>query len=467
MVATNDDITFWLSGGAANGDPALSIGGAISTSLVGQISSGRLGNIWDFVSKTEASTGLKEEYRCMYVKNVNASDSIKQMRLFFESKNSDQDIGIFMGLDPAGKNGTPATIANETVAPTGVTFSSPTNYNSGLVLGKLKAGEFFPFWIKRTIAPGSIQYWADAYVVRAEGFPITTKTSDWGFSTVGQIGTKSTAAKTNLKHMANRLKDSIPLQLFLTTGDMAHAKTPDGWFKLMKSSTSLKNLDKVTKITFADSDQDNIQGLENHYGIPNQYYAFDIQNIHFLVMSTEIAYDTNSTQYAFVKNDLKLASNRADLDWIIVSYSQPFYTAGGLAYSAPFVAATFRDIYHPLFDTYAVDLVLNGHNQNYQRSYPLTYNSGSPANPTVTDTALANYVDPTGRIFLIVGTGGHALDNVNISTPPAYIAKTDSVDYGYMWLVFSLANTVLTGTFYNTANASKDTFSITRTNVDN
>src|SRR6266496_639999 len=134
MVATNDDITFYMSGGAANGDPSLSIGGAISTSLIGQISSGRLGNIWDHVSKAEAGTGLQEEYRCMYVKNVNASDSIKQMRLFFESKNSDQDIGIFIGLDPAGKNGTPSTLANETTTPTGIVFSSPINYNTGLIL---------------------------------------------------------------------------------------------------------------------------------------------------------------------------------------------------------------------------------------------------------------------------------------------------------------------------------------------
>ena len=455
-----------MSGGAANGDPSLSIGGAISSALIGKISSGRLGNIWDHVPKAEADVGLQEEYRCEFLKNVNPSDSVKQIRLFFETKNSDQDIGILMGLDPSGKNGTPATIANETTTPAGVVFTSPTNYNNGLVIGKLKAGEFYPFWIKRTIAAGSIQYWADAYVIRAEGFPITTNLTDWGFSSAGQIGTKSSASKTNLKHMGNRLTDSVPLQLFLTLGDMAHSKTPKGWFDLMKSSSNLKKLDKVTKITFADSDQDNIQGLQNHYGIANQYYSFDIQNIHFLVMSTEIAYDINSTQYSFVKNDLAVASQRADLDWIIVSYSQPFYTAGGLAYSSPFVAATFRDLYHPLFDTYAVDLVLNAHNQNYQRSYPLTYNSGNPTNPTITDPSLNNYIDPAGRIFLIVGTGGHALDKITLSNP-AYIVKSDTVDYGYLWLVFNMQNTVLTGTFYDTFNVSKDAFSITRTNVDN
>src|SRR5215831_17470623 len=99
-----------MSGGAGNGDPSLSLGGAMSMALIGKIQSGRLGNLWDPVPKSEADTGLKEEYRCVFVHNVNPTDSIKQMRLFFESKNSDQDVMISIGLDPSGKNGTPASI---------------------------------------------------------------------------------------------------------------------------------------------------------------------------------------------------------------------------------------------------------------------------------------------------------------------------------------------------------------------
>jgi hypothetical protein len=461
MVATNDDITFWMSGGAGNGDPSLSIGGAMSTVFIGRIQSGRLANLWDDVPKSEADSGLTEEYRCIYIKNVNIADTIKQLRLFFESVNADQDVMITIGLDPGGKNSTPSTLANESTTPTGVVFSRPLNYNGGLIIGKLKPGEFYPIWIKRSINAGAIAYWADAYVLRVEGFPITGKIIDWGFSTAAQFGCKSSAAKSNIKHMANRLKDSVPLQLFLAVGDMAHAHTPNCWFPLTKS------IDSVTKIVFADSDQDNIMGLLNHYGIAAQYYSFDVQNIHFLVMSTEIAYDINSPQYGFVSNDLSISSLRADIDWIIVSYSQPFYTAGGLGDSAPFVGATFRDIYHPIFDKYLVDLVIQGHNRNYQRTFPLSYNSGSPANPTITDLANNNYTDPVGEIFTIVGTGGYALDSATILSAPAYLAKSNTVDFGYLWLVFSLQNTVLTGTFYDVNNISKDSFSITRTDVEN
>ena len=32
---------------------------------------------------------------------------------------------------------------------------------------------------------------------------------------------------------------------------------------------------------------------------------------------------------------------------------------------------TVRDVYHPSFQKYAVDLVITTHNHNYQRTYPL------------------------------------------------------------------------------------------------
>jgi len=459
-----------ISGGADNGDPSLSLGGAMSMALIGKIQSGRLGNLWDPVPKSEADTGLKEEYRCVFVHNVNPTDSIKQMRLFFESKNSDQDVMISIGLDPSGKNGTPASIApDETTTPANVQFSMPMTYQDGLVIGKLKAGEFYPFWIKRGVNAGAVPFWADAYVIRAEGFPITQNLTDWGFSSAGIFGCKSSAAKTNILNMVDRLDDIVPLQLFLCTGDMALTNLPDCWYKMTKK------LDKFTKITFALTEVDEApetRSLMNHYGIPNQYYSFDKQNVHFLVMATETAYDINSAQYTFVKSDLGVASMRGDIDWIVVSFSQPFYTAGGTspppgkATVSPFDPAKFRDIYHPMFDQYQVDLVLQGHVENYQRTSPLSYNAASPSSPTITDVATNNYVDPVGEIFLNIGTGGHALDTkTSLASPPAYFMDADNTHYGYVWLSFSLQGSVLTGTFYDTTNISRDIFSITRTDV--
>jgi len=37
----------------------------------------------------------------------------------------------------------------------------------------------------------------------------------------------------------------------------------------------------------------------------------------------------------------------------------------------------FREAYHPLFDKYGVDLVLQGHSHSYQRTYPLIFDSAT------------------------------------------------------------------------------------------
>ena len=69
-------------------------------------------------------------------------------------------------------------------------------------------------------------------------------------------------------------------------------------------------------------------------------------------------------------------------------------------------ATNLRNIYHAKFNQYSVDLVLNGHLHNYQRTFPIKYYSGSPSSPTVNATASTDYMDPQGEIFATVGTGG-------------------------------------------------------------
>ena len=74
---------------------------------------------------------------------------------------------------------------------------------------------------------------------------------------------------------------------------------------------------------------------------------------------------------------------------------------------------SLRDAYHPLFDKYDVDLVLQGHNHNYQRSFPIAYNSKDPSQPIVTSSKNSVYNDPPGQIYAEVGTGGQDTDSLD------------------------------------------------------
>ena len=101
------------------------------------------------------------------------------------------------------------------------------------------------------------------------------------------------------------------------------------------------------------------------------YYSFDLNNAHFVFIDPYIDYKPGSAQYQFIENDLKTASTNPKIDWTFVAEHIPMYTSP----SKHPADSTIRDIYQPLFDKYGVDLVFSGDNHNYQRTFPLKYNS--------------------------------------------------------------------------------------------
>ena len=145
-----------------------------------------------------------------------------------------------------------------------------------------------------------------------------------------------------------------------------------------------------------------------HFGLTKQYYSFNYQNIHFVVMSTELPLEEGSAQYKFVMTFQM--QHDPNVDWIVVYYHKAVYFSP-LSFRHTDkdyqLFVTPRDIYQPLFSKYHVDIVLHRHNHNYERSYPIMYYFSNSSKPIITDTNKNNYNDQEGQIFAIVGTGGH------------------------------------------------------------
>lgn len=157
IIAT--DIQYKHSGGASNSNPALSLGGIISANDV------TVNTLFDDVSAAEASAG-STEYRCIYVKNSHATLTLLTAKIFIQANTTGNRIAIALGGE--GKNGTAETVANESTAPAGETFSQPTTYAGGLNLGDLAPGETFPVWVRRTI-PASAAGATDTFTLRVQG----------------------------------------------------------------------------------------------------------------------------------------------------------------------------------------------------------------------------------------------------------------------------------------------------------
>jgi hypothetical protein len=206
-----------------------------------------------------------------------------------------------------------------------------------------------------------------------------------------------------------------------------------------------------------------------HFGLSNQYYSFDYQNVHFTVMSDYVSDEIDSEQYTFVQNDLaKAAAADPNVDWIVIVHHDQEYasTANNLLSRAN----KWKEAYHPLFEQYNVDLVLQGHQHNYQRTYPIKYNIDTPINPIITDRNRSNYTNPEGQIFATVGTAGASLHNLNGNKAPYLITAQDEV-YGFLNVDVTTNNnggtTVLVGTFYSNdddgaSGEMTDQFTITK-----
>jgi hypothetical protein len=92
--------------------------------------------------------------------------------------------------------------------------------------------------------------------------------SDTHIDAAGDWGCSSNTEKT-----VNNAKSMNP-QVLLALGDYSYEKTSTCWIDLIKP------VDSITKINFGNHDDDKdslINSYLSHFGLPKQYYSFDIK----------------------------------------------------------------------------------------------------------------------------------------------------------------------------------------------
>jgi hypothetical protein len=242
----------------------------------------------------------------------------------------------------------------------------------------------------------------------------------FNFAAVGDWGCNSHTTDT-----VNNIVDKNP-EIALGLGDYKYYEGhADCWFDIIQP------IDNIMKIAIGDHELEDSQLPQymEHFNLTRQYYSFDYQNVHFTVMADYVPYEIGSEQYIFVKDDLAKAAADPNIDWIVVIHHSQVY-ASTQNFDIP-EENEWNNIYHPLFEQYFVDLILQGHQHNYQRTYPIKYNSDSPINPIITDKKKDNYTNPEGQIYLTVGTGGAKLHKLNGNKAPYIITAQDGV-YGFL-----------------------------------
>jgi predicted phosphodiesterase len=280
--------------------------------------------------------------------------------------------------------------------------------------------------------------------------------SNFNFAASGDWGCNGRAVNT-----VNNIVNKNP-ELVLGLGDFSYQDTADCWFE------RIAPLDDEMKITIGNHDDETTPLLNqymNHFNLTKQFYSFNYQNVHFTVISTELLKGSEvNEQYEFVNTDLASAASDPNIDWIVVYYHTEAYTSPWVAIPNGQNVHTglirLRDAYHPLFEKYHVDLVLQGDNHNYQRSYPIKYNNANSSSPIITDPHANNYSNPEGQIFVTVGTGGE--DSHFFLAKEPYIVR-QYTGYGFLNIDVIDNGQTFNATFYSNDDGDmKDQFSITK-----
>jgi hypothetical protein len=128
------------------------------------------------------------------------------------------------------------------------------------------------------------------------------------------------------------------------------------------------------------------------------YYSFDWGDAHFVAVDSNHDAIAGGAQASWLDADLT-AARASGRPWLILYLHEPPYTVGSYS-KAKRVANEFIP---PIADKYAVDLVLSGHDHNYQRTFPVR---GDAVHDGWQDP---EFVSPRGTVYVVTGGGGGVL----------------------------------------------------------
>jgi len=217
------------------------------------------------------------------------------------------------------------------------------------------------------------------------------------FCVIGDMGTGA-AASQNLSRMSAENPSFV-----LHAGDLSYANgltfVWDTWFDLISSLAS----HVLYMPVIGNHEVEPSLGLSSYLGrfaLPSneRWYSFDWGTTHVAALDTESPYTPGSEQLLWLQNDLAAASADPNIEWIVVFFHKPPYSASPAHGSN----LSVRSNICPVLDTYGVDIVFNGHDHDYERSFPLN-------NTVVVDSHPNEYTNPGGTIYVVSGGGGAGL----------------------------------------------------------
>jgi len=158
-----------------------------------------------------------------------------------------------------------------------------------------------------------------------------------------------------------------------------------------------------------------VPSTETDAELAGLWYSFTVGSVHVIVLQNDdnclqdggdvyVNGYSGGRQLAWLQRELQAARASRDVDWIVVAMHQVMISSS----DANGADLGLREKYGPLFDRYGVDLVLCGHEHDYERSLAVrgVVSGSETLTPNPVSTATDNIDATHGTVHMILGGGG-------------------------------------------------------------
>jgi hypothetical protein len=176
-----------------------------------------------------------------------------------------------------------------------------------------------------------------------------------------------------------------------------------------------------------------------------EWYSFDYGNVHFVVLN-DTAPETliRGEEADWLEADLA-AVDRSVTPWVIAMHHKPPYSCSN--HGSQRVP---REAWQPIYDAHAVDLVINGHDHNYERSHPIR-----GFQPGTMDGMIVG--EGEGTLYVVTGGAGAPLYGAGSDCPHTALSEST-----YHYTIVDVDDRTLTLTAYRIDDTMLDTFTLTK-----
>lgn len=154
---------------------------------------------------------------------------------------------------------------------------------------------------------------------------------------------------------------------------------------------------------------------------PGSVYSFDYGDAHIMVLNTmDITWDSRQSESFRQQVEwLKKEVAETDKKWKVVAFHKAIYSLGNHAVDRDILSN--RKLLYPVFDELGIDVVLQGHDHTFMRSYQM-YNDKPVPDANIQKDGNGNPLNPDGTLYMINNSAGTKYYNLQNGVDRYYAA---------------------------------------------